>query len=150
MAGTQIAIDDAQLRRRIAAIQAGLDDATPLMRVWGEIAQTSVAENFERGGRPKWPPLSPVTVALKGHNRPLIGKTGNLRRIAVRPERSRVVLGTHPSARDYAAIQQKGGDAGRNRRVRIPARPYLVLQDEDRAEMRETARRYLQRLGGQA
>jgi len=37
----------------------------------------------------------------------------------------------------YAAIHQFGGEAGRkSKRVTIPARPYLLVQDEDIAEIR--------------
>ncbi len=32
---------------------------------------------------------------------------------------------------DYAAIHQLGGQAGRNKAVEIPARPYLNLTDDD-------------------
>lgn len=148
MAGFLVKIQDAVLQRRIDALQAGLADATPLMRIWGEIAQTSISENFEVGGRPdKWQALSDVTIALKGHARPLIGRTRNLSSIVVRPESQRVLVGTQPAAKDYAAIQQFGGKAGRGRKVKIPARPYLLLQDEDREEMADESRSYLRRIG---
>ena len=32
---------------------------------------------------------------------------------------------------EYAAIHQLGGQAGRNKSVEIPARPYLKLTDDD-------------------
>ena len=37
----------------------------------------------------------------------------------------------------YGAIHQLGGMAGRGHRTKIPARPYLVIQDEDWAEIKE-------------
>ena len=35
----------------------------------------------------------------------------------------------------YAAIHQLGGQAGRNKKVTIPARPYLKLTDDDFEEI---------------
>lgn len=146
MAGYQLTVSFDGFLHHIAAIKAGLHDATPLMRVWGEIIDLSIAQNFEQGGRPKWQPLSAVTIALKGHARPLIGKTGNLARIVIQPGTQSVLVGTQPAARAYAAIQQFGGQAGRGQKVRIPARPYLLLQTGDVEEMAEEARFYLERI----
>ena len=39
-----------------------------------------------------------------------------------------VMVGTD---KEYAAIHQFGGMAGRNRKVKIPARPFLMIQDKD-------------------
>ena len=146
MAGFLVKISDAEFQRKLAALNSGLIDPTPLLRVWGEIALTSIARNFELGGRPRWDRLSDVTIALKGHDKKLIGRTNNLRRIAYKIQAPKLIVGTAPSARDYAAIQQFGGKAGRGLKVLIPARPYLVLQEEDKAEMRLESIHYLRRL----
>jgi hypothetical protein len=45
---------------------------------------------------------------------------------------SRAVVGTNVV---YAAIHQMGGQAGRGGRVKIPARPFLMVQDEDWREI---------------
>lgn len=138
--------DDKEWQRRAQSLEHGMRDVTPLMRQWGEIAHASITENFEVGGRPRWKRLSAVTIKRKGHDRPLIGRTGNLSRIVVQVGQTAVRLGTHPAAHAYASIQHYGGHAGRNLKVLIPARPYMVLRDEDRAEMEETTVRYLKRL----
>ena len=70
-------------------------------------------------------------------------------RIGYRAGSDLVQIGTNPAAHDYAAIQQFGGQAGRGRKVRIPARPFMLLQDEDVAEMTEQGRAYVQRIGGE-
>lgn len=145
MAGIKFKVNDTQLQKRIENMKNAVADASPLMKIWGEIALTSISENFEHGGRPAWPPLSKETIRRKGHARLLIGRTGNLQRVVGRAERDRVVIGSSPAAKDYAAIQQFGGKAGRGRKVTIPARPYIKLQDEDLEEMRETARAYIKR-----
>ena len=43
----------------------------------------------------------------------------------------------------YAAIHQLGGQAGKNKKVEIPARPYLQLIDEDYDEILEETQTYL-------
>ena len=39
---------------------------------------------------------------------------------------------------EYARIHQKGGMAGRGRKVKIPARPYLGVSKEDWKEIEDT------------
>jgi phage virion morphogenesis protein len=148
MAGITTKIEDRSLTRRVNALKGAIADMSPLMKVVGEIANTSIQRNFEVGGRPtKWVPLSKVTIAMKGHARPLIGRTGNLARVTVKPLTASVLVGTSPAARDYAAIQQFGGMAGRNRKVRIHARPFILLQAEDKTEMAAEERLYFKRAG---
>jgi phage virion morphogenesis protein len=45
-----------------------------------------------------------------------------------------VIVGTD---KVYGAIHQFGGMAGRNRKVKIPAREFLMVQDEDWIEIKE-------------
>ena len=47
------------------------------------------------------------------------------------------------SAKDYAAIHQFGGQAGRGRKVTIPARPYLGINDQDEANILDIINRNL-------
>lgn len=44
---------------------------------------------------------------------------------------------------EYAAIHQLGGQAGRNKSVEIPARPYLFLTDDDYDEILTECENYL-------
>ena len=44
---------------------------------------------------------------------------------------------------DYAAIHQLGGQAGRNKKTEIPARPYLKLTDEDFGEILDMTENFL-------
>jgi phage virion morphogenesis protein len=55
--------------------------------------------------------------------------------------RSSVVIG---SGKIYAAIHQFGGKAGRNRKVTIPARPYLGIGPGDRQEIFSILRNHVQ------
>jgi len=43
----------------------------------------------------------------------------------------------------YAAIHQFGGDAGRNKKVKIPARPYLKLGNKELNTINEAISEYL-------
>jgi len=151
MAGVKVTITDREFVRKIRALREGVRGPSALMKNWGEIAGTSILENFEVSGRPtKWKPLSKITIKLKGHARPLIGRTGNLMRITIKPEQSRVVIGTNPATKDYAARQQFGWPGGGGRyggKVKTPARPFILLQPEDKIEMGEVARRFFVRLG---
>ncbi|MDK4527295.1 phage virion morphogenesis protein, partial [Kingella kingae] len=46
----------------------------------------------------------------------------------------------------YAAIHNFGGMAGRNRKVRIPARPFLVLTNEDKQDLMDDVQDYFRNL----
>ena len=79
--------------------------------------------------------------------RPLIGETGDLRRqiVAVATDDEVTIKATTV----YSAIQQFGGQAGRNKKVSIPARPYLpVMKDgtlypSEKAAILESINEYL-------
>ena len=43
----------------------------------------------------------------------------------------------------YAAIHQLGGQAGKNKKVTIPARPYLKLTDDDFEEILTETEKFL-------
>lgn len=47
------------------------------------------------------------------------------------------------SNKEYAAIHQLGGDAGKNKKVKIPARPYLALTQNDILEILQASVQYL-------
>lgn len=116
-------------------------DALPLFQEIGEIVMTSVQENFEEHHAPDgtpWEPLSPAYAEWKRRygqgrsaddilvlNRILMGS------IHPEPHRDRVEIGTNVI---YAAVHQFGADfsiLSTRRRVKIPARPYLPLEEHD-------------------
>ena len=116
----------------------------PAMQIIGETAKTSVVKNFEAGGRPAgWQALSPVTLARKKGGSILIAKGfggGLMGSIHAEPENNAVMIGTN---KIYAAIHQFGGQAGRGHKVTIPARPFLLIQDEDWPEMKDQLADYI-------
>ena len=68
--------------------------------------------------------------------------------------RNALTIGTAPNVEVCAGIHQFGGEAGRGRKVEIPARPYLPLttdgnlQPEAREEVLDTILRHLKRAAG--
>jgi phage virion morphogenesis protein len=113
MAGVRVKVDARRLRRALRAAGRDMGDA------WAEVAElilTSVVRNFSAGGRPqRWAPLK---VGGASH----LNKTGRLRNsIVPRSDSDSATVGTNVI---YAATHQFGRGA-------IPARPFLVLQDED-------------------
>jgi len=116
-----------------------------------------------RGGTRRWRPLSVLTLfgSLGKRGGKFFKKRGGLKKrgerrlsgkkilvaeghlmgsINFEVRRDALVIGTNLP---YAAIHQFGGKAGRGHGVRIPARPYLVIQDEDLEEIRNIGNDYL-------
>lgn len=139
----------------------------------GEIMLTSIDRNFEaqgrygaagdvRGGTNKWQPLARATIISRlggnraftksgGLSKPAQRKLGGLKILQQRgtlaASFTKQISGntlTIGSNRVYAAIHHYGGQAGRGKKVFIPARPFLVVQDEDVENMIGVLRRYLE------
>lgn len=152
---TGVKVQDKEVRDLFKRLKKQGEDFTPVMKVIGEILRTSAVKNFEAGGRPKWEPLSLATlfsgrkgkfttkkgrfkkgVEEKFRNRRVLIKSSRLMSsINSKASKDRTETGTNAI---YAAIHQFGGDAGRGRKVKIPARPFLMVQDEDMTEIRQS------------
>jgi len=120
-------------------------DRRKIVRIIAGLMKHAVEENFEKEGRPKWPPLSPVTIKarqMKGYwPGKILQQTGGLASsISSYSDNDKAVVGTNVV---YAAIHQFGGKAGKLRKVNIPARPYLQLTDEDMEEILKAIKDYL-------
>ncbi len=78
------------------------------------------------------------------YGEPGLGKsrsqTGLASSITSKYDDESAVVGTN---KPYAAIHQFGGDAGRNKKVKIPARPYLKLGDNEFNSILEKTTKYL-------
>jgi phage virion morphogenesis protein len=139
VAGTAITITSNadQVANEIYAIAKRCSSAAPAMKIIGETVKDSVVQNFRSGGRPNgWAPLSPATLAKKKGGSILIGKGhagGLMGSISYQAGDDHVIVGTN---KVYAAIHQFGGMAGRGRKVKIPQREFLMVQDEDWNEIR--------------
>ncbi len=110
----------------------------------------SVEENFEKEGRPeRWAPLAEETVEDRrkkgfGPEHPILQRTGTLA-ASVQETSSHNEALVHTNLR-YAAIHQFGGDAGRNKKVKIPARPFMELTQEEEDEIADIIKEALREL----
>jgi phage virion morphogenesis protein len=138
-----MSLDADMAKATLTALRNKMKNITPVMKTVGQVIRTSIQKNFEKGGRPEgWIRLSKATVAKKRRDIKLVD-TGRLKNsINVRASSDRVVVGTNVV---YAAIHHFGGQAGRGHKVKIPARPYMLVQDEDWKEINEVAADYLLR-----
>ncbi len=151
-----LTIDDREMKQLLRSLSRKMSNMRPLMSELGEIAISSIEKNFEvggrysspeswRGGSRKWKPLAAPTIkqrAKKGYwPGKILQRVGQLAAsISKKVSRDSVSVGTN---KIYAAIQQFGGKAGRGHKVTIPARPYIVIQDEDITEMKAAINNYL-------
>lgn len=159
----EVKIDDKEVRDLLSRIAAKTGNLTPAMKIIGEIVVRSVKENFRQGGRPeKWKPLSQRTlhgvVGKKGYKKSGELRAGSVRRlkdrkilvaskrlmdsISYKEEKDKVTIGTNVV---YGALHQFGGKAGRGKKVNVPERPFLMVQDEDWPAIKEALEDYLMR-----
>jgi phage virion morphogenesis protein len=138
-----------EIRPMLAELKKRMGNLSPLMKNVGETALTSIRKNFELGGRPsKWKALKLSTIksrTAQGHwpGKILIrhGASGGLLgSLNYKAYGDRVVLSAN---KVYAAIHHFGGQAGRGHKVRIPKRPFMLIQKEDWEEIKNLTGRYL-------
>ena len=152
-------IDDRQINELLRRLRRKMGDLTPVMEEIGELIVSSVQENFNRGGRysepgswrggnKKWKKLAPSTIRERERQGywpgQILVRTGRLKNsIFYEAGKDHVTVGTNVV---YAAIHQFGGKAGRKHAAKIPARPFLVVQDEDLEEIKEIILDYIKAL----
>ena len=106
----------------------------------------AVEDNFKEEGRPdKWVELADVTKEnrkkIKKYPGMILQVSGQLANsINTEYDEYSAIIGSNLA---YAAIHQLGGKAGRNKKVEIPARPYLALTDNNFKEILEVTEKYL-------
>lgn len=126
---------------RIAGILQKLSQATkkrtPLMRRIAATMEAGVLQNFEVGGRPPWQGLK-----YRDGN-PLVDTENLMNSITSEYDNDQAMVGTNEP---YAAIHQFGGKAGRNKKVDIPARPFLLLTPEEEDDILEDIQDYFQKI----
>jgi phage gpG-like protein len=145
----EASLDVTQVERALADVEARAKRLAPAFR---ELRRPLRADQraharAEEGPDGRWPPRSPFTEARRQvRNRAArIHRCDVLRRgEARRRSTPKQLLGRLPAAilvkvgelyiratsrAAWAGIHQYGGNAGRGRRVRIPARPFLWLSD---------------------
>ena len=130
-------------------LRKGGDMSEEMTKITG-IMLDAVEENFEQEGRPgKWTPLAEATVEERrelgfGPEHPILQRTGTLAAsIQAQSSHNEATVSTNLR---YAAIQHFGGKAGRNKKVTIPPRPFMVLAGEDEDEIAGILKEALRKL----
>lgn len=122
------------------------ENLRPLMKNIAGIFASSTEDNFREEGRPsKWTELSDITkkkrTKINKWPEQILQVEGMLAAsINTQYNDDSAVIGSNLP---YARIHQLGGQAGKNRSVNIPARPYLKLTDDDFEEILDTTKKFL-------
>jgi len=142
----EIKIENQEVTSKLLELAHKTENLQPLMKNIAGIFASSTEDNFKNEGRPgKWTDLADVTKKQRKKSGHWPGKilqvTGQLASsINTQYDDNSAVIGSNL---DYAAIHQLGGQAGKNKSVEIPARPYLKLTDEDFDEILEAIEKFL-------
>ena len=131
--------DDSGLQKRLKTMIGQCTDLTPVFEIIEEIGITSIKKNFEEYGRPGWPELAVPTMEQRKKAGSWPGKilvrSGALSNIHSDITNNSVIWSPGSGSDKYAAIHNFGGMAGRGKKVKIPKREYLLLQEEDHVEI---------------
>lgn len=161
-----IEVKDAAVQALLAKLSQRAGGLAPVLQALGSDITERTKRRFETSTAPDgtpWKPNSAATLAMVaariggqkskvkkdgslnaagqrslGNKKPLIGESGDLRRQIV-PSVSGNTL-TVKSTPVYAAIHQFGGQAGRGKKVTIPARPFLPVRADGTLYPEEQAR----------
>lgn len=142
----KIKIDNKAVNEKLLELASRGENLRPLMKNIAGIFASSTEENFKEEGRPdKWTDLAEITKEKRKKKNKWPGQIlqvqGQLASsVNTQYDDESVVIGSNLP---YAAIHQLGGQAGKNKKVEIPARPYLQLIDEDYDEILEETQTYL-------
>ena len=143
MAGTRMTVDARKVLNMLEGMAARCKDLAPAMRLIGETVRTSIVRNFEVGGRPRWKGHSAVTKKRRKGGSVLRLSNQLMNSITYSTTSRSVEVGTN---RVYAATHQFGAKKGAFGKTKrggptpwgdIPARPFVMVQDEDWPVMRD-------------
>ena len=135
MAGCSFKLDVSSLKRRLQKARQMRGEQQKLMKAIGEAMVSSTIQRFNDGVGPDGKEWTPSRRAKAEGGQTLV-KSAALKNSHVYEASHDTVYWGPSGAEAYAAIHQSGGMAGRGRKVKIPARPYLGINDEDMAEIR--------------
>ncbi|STZ76329.1 phage virion morphogenesis protein [Bergeriella denitrificans] len=125
------------VQNQIERLQQGVENRYILMRRLAETMHMEVRKNFRYGGRPKW-------LGLKYRNGKPLTDTGALRNsLSTMYDNDTALVGTNIV---YAAIHNFGGMAGRGRKVHIPQRKFLVLDNSGKQKLADEVQDYFRSL----
>lgn len=127
-----------------------INDTRPVMRAISEVLLDSIEESLDNEADPEtgapWQPLADVTIAQRKRAGKWPGKMLQYSQGGLASSFSANYgdqFAAASSNKPYAAIHHFGGMAGKNRKVKIPARPYAGLTLEHREEVLDILQRHL-------
>ena len=142
----EIKIDNNDVERKLLELAQKGENLRPLMKNIAGIFASATEENFKNEGRPdKWTELSEITKKQRTKQKKWPGQilqvSGKLAfSISTQYDDKSAIIGSNL---DYAVIHQLGGQTGKNKKVEIPARPYLKLTDDDFNEILDATKNFL-------
>ena len=142
----EIKLDNKEVESRLLDLAKRSENLRPLMKNIAGIFAYYTEENFKEEGRPdKWTELSESTIKQRTKNKQWPGMilqiSGQLASsVNTYYDDDSAVMGSNL---EYAAIHQLGGQAGKNKSVEIPARPYLQLTPDDFEEILSMTENFL-------
>ena len=142
----EIKIDNKDVERKLLELAQKGENLRLLMKNIAGIFASATEENFKNEGRPdKWTELSEATKKQRTKQKKWPGQilqvSGQLASsISTQYDDESAIIGSNL---DYAAIHQLGGQAGKNKKVEIPARPYLKLTDDNFNEILDATKNFL-------
>jgi|GEM_PF-947814 len=146
----------------LTGVQNRMANLKPFYEAGGEILVASIVKNFDEQGRPtRWKPLAEATLlggagyggqrfkknksVTKGFEKQLQGKQILITRGLLKNSIKKEATSAHAlvgSNMIYADLQNFGGKAGRGLKVFVPARKFVIAQDEDHVQLTEILRRW--------
>ena len=123
----EIIISIEELQGKLEKLSKALENKTPLLRRVANTLQNATEESFDKQASPfgeKWKPNAPKTLQKKRGNKILIQSGLLSQSFTQKVTGTSAQVGTN---KEYAAIHQFGGKAGRNRKVIIPARTFMPI-----------------------
>ena len=142
----EIKIDNQEVTERLLELARRGENLRPLMKNIAGIFASSTEDNFREEGRPeKWTDLAGATKKKRAKKRKWPGQILQVEdKLATsfntQYDDNSAVIGSNL---DYARIHQLGGNAGKNHKAEIPARPYLKLTNDDLEEILNVITIYL-------
>lgn len=142
----EIKIESKEVERKLQELAKKSSDLKPLMKNIAGIFASAAEDNFAEEGRSgKWQNLSKITKKLREKKGKWPGQilqvSGQLASsVNTYYDNDSAVIGSNL---EYAAIHQLGGQAGRNKKVTIPARPYIQLFNDNFDEILNLIERHV-------
>lgn len=141
----EVKFDNKEIESKLLDLAQKGENLRPLMKNIAGVFSYSTEENFKEQGRPKWESLKDSTIRQRKKKKQwpglILQVTGQLASsVNTYYDDDSAIIGSNHA---YAAIHQLGGQAGKNKSVEIPARPYLKLAADELEEILLLVNKYL-------